>query len=100
MTLDPTALPRLRSLLPRIAASTETVNSGIEVPKPTTVRPTTIGEMPEAEGETRSPLDKPGRTDPEADDATGEEEPRKDVRHRHNDRNPITAIQGIAAAIP
>jgi hypothetical protein len=38
--------PRLSPPLPRRAAMTETANSGIEVPKPTTVSPTTIGEMP------------------------------------------------------
>ena len=46
MMFEPTALPRLRPPLPRMAAMSETENSGIEVPKPTTVSPTTIGEMP------------------------------------------------------
>ena len=46
MMLEPTALPRLRPALPREAATTDTANSGIEVPKPTTVRPTTNGDTP------------------------------------------------------
>ena len=46
MMFEPTALPRLKPPLPRRAAISETANSGIEVPKPTTVNPTTIGEMP------------------------------------------------------
>ena len=46
MTFEPTALPNDRAPLPRAAASTDTENSGIDVPNPTIVSPTTIGEMP------------------------------------------------------
>ncbi len=55
ITLDPTAFPTLRAPLPRIAARTDTMNSGIDVPKPTTVRPTTIGETPKRRASREAP---------------------------------------------
>ncbi len=44
--LLPTTLPTAMSLLPWSTAPTETAVSGALVPKATTVRPTTSGEMP------------------------------------------------------
>ena len=40
---EPTMLPIAMSGTPRSAASTETRSSGVEVPKPTTVRPIRSG---------------------------------------------------------
>jgi hypothetical protein len=55
MMLEPTALPIDRPPLPLAEARTDTENSGIEVPKPTMVRPTTIGEMPSRRARREAP---------------------------------------------
>ena len=55
MMLDPTALPTLKPPLPRSAAISDTENSGIEVPNPTTVRPTTNVETPSRSASREAP---------------------------------------------
>lgn len=52
---DPIAFPTARWLAPSKAAVADTINSGAEVPKATTVRPTIIGVMPKCRAVATAP---------------------------------------------